>query len=416
MRTHLPRLLIALAVITSPASVLAQEIRTVIAEGVGSDPQSAAQNAAQNALTNVVGSFIDANKQLEKRVQIADGIRTQTSQIKTDIREYSQGSIQSFEIVETKKDGSFYRVTAKVGVRIAEFRAYIRKTSEGSVAVDAGLFAEVATAKSQSQSAAKLLADKITAVVSGEVVTFAVGKPVPWRRLDEKTQNEISSESRRQIAGGFFSSNIDNIIRIPITVSLDDSFYQNLAATLKSIAKQSVNIVVGDRDLAPCDRLDGVHAQRTGTCVGILDKKLSRGVLYSFNEIDDELGKLLEQGLKLSQGRGGSKRVGSGARPRDMMINTHVSPLQVTLLSAEGEELQNEEYEDSYDRHNKLERLWISRPSRQYGEDYSPWRLFRPNSCCNGPVFFPSFTFYAYLAIDPEIMKKTASIRVRLAR
>ncbi len=241
MRTHLPRLLIALAVITSPAAVFAQleplrqsqrqppavvaqapappqhqpeccdEIRTVIAEGVGSDPQSAAQNAAQNALTNVVGSFIDANKQLEKRVQIADGIRTQTSQIKTDIREYSQGSIQSFEIVDTKKDGSFYRVTAKVGVRIAEFRAYIRKTSEGSVAVDAGLFAEIATAKSQSQSAAKLLADKITAVVSGEVVTFAVGKPVPWRRLDEKTQHDASQR--------FLSSNHDDIVRIPITVS-----------------------------------------------------------------------------------------------------------------------------------------------------------------------------------------------------
>lgn len=45
----------------------AQEIRTVVAEGVGTDPQSAAQDAAQNALTNVVGSFIDANKQLEKR-------------------------------------------------------------------------------------------------------------------------------------------------------------------------------------------------------------------------------------------------------------------------------------------------------------------------------------------------------------
>jgi hypothetical protein len=404
MRTHLPRLLIALAVITSPASVLAQEIRTVIAEGVGSDPQSSAQNAAQNALTNVVGSFIDASKQLEKRVQIADGIRTQTSQIKTDIREYSQGSIQSFEIVETKKDGSFYRVTAKVGVRIAEFRAYIRKTSEGSVAVDAGLFAEVATAKSQSQSAAKLLADKITAVVSGEVVTFAVGKPVSWRRLDEKTQNEISHKF-----GRFFSSNIDNIIRIPITVSLDDSFYQNLAATLKSIAKKSLNIVVGDEDLAPCDRLDGVHAQRTGTCVGILDKKLSRGVLYSFDDIDDELGKLLRQGLKISY---------AGGTPRDMMINTQVSPLQVTLLSAEGEELQNEEYEDDskFVRSDKLERLWIPRPSSEYGEYYVSWRLFRPNSCCNGPVFFPSFTFYAYLKIDPEIMKKTASIRVRLAR
>src|SRR3954452_18168224 len=76
----------------------AQEIRTVVAEGVGSDAQMAAQDAAQNALTNVVGSFIDANKQLEKRSQIRDGIRNQTTQIRTDIKEYSQGSIQSFEL------------------------------------------------------------------------------------------------------------------------------------------------------------------------------------------------------------------------------------------------------------------------------------------------------------------------------
>ena len=77
----------------------AQEIRTVVAEGVGSDPKSAAQDAAQNALTNVVGSFIDANKELEKRSEISNGIRNQTTQIRTDIKEYSQGAIQSFQEV-----------------------------------------------------------------------------------------------------------------------------------------------------------------------------------------------------------------------------------------------------------------------------------------------------------------------------
>src|ERR1035441_2803008 len=121
----------------------AQEIRTVVAEGVGSSPQNATQDAAQNALTNVVGSFIDANKQLEKRTEIRDGIRSQTKQIRSDVKEYSQGSIQSFEIVETKNDGSLFRVTAKVGVRVAEFRAYVKKLAEGEVAVGGGLFAEM---------------------------------------------------------------------------------------------------------------------------------------------------------------------------------------------------------------------------------------------------------------------------------
>ncbi|MFL6353559.1 MAG: hypothetical protein ACJ74Z_17145 [Bryobacteraceae bacterium] len=67
----------------------AQEIKTVVAEGIGTDPQNAAQDAAQNALTNVVGSFIDANKQLEKHSEIRDGIRSQTTHIRTDVKEYS---------------------------------------------------------------------------------------------------------------------------------------------------------------------------------------------------------------------------------------------------------------------------------------------------------------------------------------
>jgi hypothetical protein len=108
----------------------AQDIKIVVAEGVGSNPQNAAQDAAQNALTNVVGSFIDVNKQLEKHTEIRDGIRSQTAQIRSDTKDYSQGSIQSFEIVEMKQEGSFSRVTAKVGVRVAEFRAYVKNLVE----------------------------------------------------------------------------------------------------------------------------------------------------------------------------------------------------------------------------------------------------------------------------------------------
>jgi hypothetical protein len=130
----------------------------------------------------VVGSFIDANKQLEKRSELREGIRSQTTQIRTDIKEYSQGSIQSFEIVEAKKDGLFYRVTAKVGVRLAEFRAYVKKLAEGQTAVGTGLFAEMSTAQKQSESLGRLLSERILAVLNGEVIKFTVGKPVPFRR------------------------------------------------------------------------------------------------------------------------------------------------------------------------------------------------------------------------------------------
>lgn len=89
-------------------------IQTVVSEGLGTDVPSAAQNAAQNALTNVVGSFMDSNKMLEKRVEIQDGVRSQTSRIDTNIKEYSQGSIQHFEVLQVSEQAGLTKVTAKV--------------------------------------------------------------------------------------------------------------------------------------------------------------------------------------------------------------------------------------------------------------------------------------------------------------
>jgi hypothetical protein len=75
-------------------------IRDVIVQGYGKDVADAAQNAAQNALIQVVGSFIDAEKFLAKRTEIQDGVRKETRDIRTNVREYSQGVIKSFEVVD----------------------------------------------------------------------------------------------------------------------------------------------------------------------------------------------------------------------------------------------------------------------------------------------------------------------------
>lgn len=111
------------------------EIKTVISDGLGTDVPSAAQNAAQNALTNVVGSFIDATKLLEKRTEIQEGVRNETSRIDTNIKEYSQGSIQGFEVLEVSSQGGLTKVTAKVSVRLEDFKNYIKKLAEGEVGI-----------------------------------------------------------------------------------------------------------------------------------------------------------------------------------------------------------------------------------------------------------------------------------------
>ena len=176
-------------VVASPAAPAPNGVQTVVSEGLGADVPSAAQNAAQNALTNVVGSFMDSNKMLEKRVEIQDGVRSQTSRIDTNIKEYSQGSIQRFEVLQVSEQAGLTKVTAKVSVRIEDFRAFIKQLAEGKTNVDTGLFSSVATEKNQKVNLEKIIIDLINPVVKGEVSRFEIGKPVSV----EQAKNEIIS-------------------------------------------------------------------------------------------------------------------------------------------------------------------------------------------------------------------------------
>ena len=119
-----------------------KKIQTVIGDGMGSNIESALQNAAENALKNVVGSFVTSDKMAERYTQISDGVKSETKKLSSKTHEYSQGSIQSIDIVESKQDGAIFRVTAKVSVRIADFRQYITKAVEGDAKVSRGLFAD----------------------------------------------------------------------------------------------------------------------------------------------------------------------------------------------------------------------------------------------------------------------------------
>ncbi len=234
-------------------------VQTVVSDGLGTDIPSAAQNAAQNALTNVVGSFIDSTKLLEKRVEIQEGIRSQTSRIDTNIKEYSQGTIQHFEVLETTQQGGLTKVTAKVTVRIEDFKAYIKKLAEGKAAVDVGLFSSLSLGAKQKENLEEIVVDLITPIAKGEVSRFEVGKPVS---LDEgkkaidglylKAMNKFSDtgsynsfydsiNSNRQRIPEYIDEfskryNQSFIIYIPVTVTIDPGFYDNARKKLENIA------------------------------------------------------------------------------------------------------------------------------------------------------------------------------------
>jgi len=103
----------------------------------------------QNALTNVVGSFMDSNKMLEKRVEIQDGVRSQTSRIDTNIKEYSKDQSSILRYFRSRSRLVLLRSLQKSQFRIDDFKAFIKKLAEGKTDVEAGLFSSLSTEKNQ---------------------------------------------------------------------------------------------------------------------------------------------------------------------------------------------------------------------------------------------------------------------------
>jgi hypothetical protein len=217
-------------------------VSTVTAEGVGVDIASASQNAAQNALTNVVGSFMDASKVMEKQSAITDGIRSQTTQIRTDIKEYSQGSIQGFEILSATNQGALVRVSAKVTVRIEDFKTFVKKLAEGETAVPVGLFAQAETASKQAQNLAEIMRGILLPIENGEVVHFEVGQP---RLLSAVDAMERPSKYDMQFDRLLRENGESQIVMLKIRAVLDPNFLESLKKTLNSSALRHFSLPRG---------------------------------------------------------------------------------------------------------------------------------------------------------------------------
>ena len=220
-----------------PNAALAQSDRatqTVIAQGIGKDVESAAKNAAENALTQVVGTFIQTDKILNKRTEINNGIREQSRSIETKTREYSQGSIKSFELLETSQENGLFRVAARVEVRIEDFKAFVAKLAEGETNVDAGLFAQVAPLVEKRQNAQDIVLNNILLpLLEGKATKFALGKPQIYSEW-VRSQNQITQKSADQVMTMFHAPR--ETIVIPVQIVTDVSFLQNTRQTLESIA------------------------------------------------------------------------------------------------------------------------------------------------------------------------------------
>jgi len=210
-----------------------KKIETIIANGIGISIQGATQNAAENALTQAVGSFIDATTLMEKNTVITDGIVSKSKSINKDIKEYSQGSIQFFEILDTKQTSGIFRITARVDVRIDDFRAYIKELASGTQEIGAGLFAQMDTEQDNTEDRLSLVIDKILlSIMAGEVHNIDIKPPMTLNELHAKYPDRTSYIDR--YVG--YEQKRSNIAVFDFDISLKPEFFENMTNIFENVS------------------------------------------------------------------------------------------------------------------------------------------------------------------------------------
>jgi TonB family protein len=374
------------------------DIKTVISEGVGTDPQSAAQNAAENALKNVVGSFMDTNTLLEKRTIINDGIQSQAKNISKDIKEYSQGSIKSFEIIDTKNEGGLFKLTAKVAIRNENFSVYIKKIAQGETKIDGtGMFAQVATKTSQESNLINILTENvIEPIFKGEVQRFEIQKPVLLNSLLENSEREqlrkLIGHNGPLIRGDnatgtiFFPGNTDNIIVFQVTTLLNESFVENMTKTLTSIANK--HTVADIKSIPP----ECYTQNNDGFC--IIKRKNQNSIVADIF--------VFKNGQK---------------------INSHLQKIipennmKLTIIDANGTEILIKKMEHGV-LNNRANHIGYSSdfgifPVREMMmSGYTPiWTLMKKES---PSLITEQYSFYIWIDVNTEILKKADKIVITL--
>jgi uncharacterized protein len=409
-------------VVTSATDSIGLKTQTVIAEGVGSTVESAAQNAAENALKQVVGTFIDAKKQLDKHTEISNGIRNETKNISTNIKEYSQGTIKGFKVIDSKQESSLTRVNAEVVVRIDDFHAYIKKLAEGEVAVEEGLFVKMKTEKKQQSNQADLLYDNvISPIVNGEVVEFSVGEP--------KTLSEIGykggAEPIDQLSAQYGNT---NIVAFRVSASLNKEFTQNMRKTMASISskKTTFNSDMGRGIDWHSPLSDNEYSGMSPLEDGY---NYSNDVVLILHDGEHVFANTPKDGLTLEQTRlnehllfeaylfSGSKQELSNkatwlpAALSDYQSHLPTTNVEIALTGSAGELLQKEMF-------GKVSTGKLIIAKGDYGPNFeTPWSLIGLVGKGGGVadlMIWEKRSFLAFIAINPDALAKTKKIKVKL--
>lgn len=226
------------------------KIETVTATGIGTSLEKASQNAASNALTQVVGSFIDSETNLQEQTKIKNGIFEQTSIIKENINDYSQGSIKYFEILDVQENNSIYKVTARIDVKIEDFRAYIKKLASSSTSISeidtASIIAEVRTKEKNLENKLQIFGNKIiNPIREGSVYEIKTDKFYRLKEFQENSKECLNSQKKFSLCDPstewLKKWETDKTFIMPVKISLKEDFKQNMLTILNNISTHRID-------------------------------------------------------------------------------------------------------------------------------------------------------------------------------
>ena len=228
----------------SNVSIEDKLIKTVTANGFGTSIESAARNAASNGLTQIVGSFIDAETIIKEKTKINNGILEQANIIKEEISDYSQGSIKYFEILNIEKNGSIYNVTARVDVRVDDFKKYIKAVANNISRISTiELFAEMGTNQNNLDNKYKLFKKIFSPLVSAEVMETSNGQMQTLESFI--TSEECKKTSMYKINKYWCGTNKSNFayhltteksVILPFSIRLNQNYIDNTLDVLDNIS------------------------------------------------------------------------------------------------------------------------------------------------------------------------------------
>lgn len=240
-------------------------ITILTVDGLGSDVESASKNAAENALKQVLGSFVQTDAMLAKRVEILNGIRSETKSLHSSTREYSQGTIASFDLLSSESKSGFVAVRARVAVRRNDFRGFVSRVIDGKGIIDGGLFGEVRARRSQKQNLEDIIMESIiNPVNTGQVMDIVVGKAIPFEEsifpafVSSKAQSgpshfeELQARIRLRSAmqelqglGLLRQSKTESAYVFPVRIKLRTDFVRNMLNTLQSVGTRATSREAG---------------------------------------------------------------------------------------------------------------------------------------------------------------------------